>query len=231
MKIVICEDNHTQSEFLANMVREWARQNKIMLDVDIYHSAEAFLFSMPEKVPADILLLDIQMDDMTGVDLAKKLRRENNDVIIIFLTAIKEYVFEGYEVDALNYLLKPIDKHSLFTSLGKAKVKIENQASSYLLLNKTKVSQKDITYLEALSHYIHVYTVDGMHKVKCSMSQMLKELDNTIFVQCHRSYIVGLRHISSILKSEVVLEDGGRVPVSRAKYKDVNKAFINFYKR
>lgn len=231
MKIVICEDNHIQSELLQKMVREWGVANKILLDIDTYHSAESFLFSMLEKEPADIMLLDIQMDKMTGVDLAKKLRGDNNDVIIIFLTAIKEYVFEGYEVNALNYLLKPVDKQNLFTSLDKAKAKIEQEESNYLVLNKTKVSQKNITYLEALSHYIHVYTIDGLHKVKCSMSQMLGELDGKRFVQCHRSYIVGIRHVSSILKDEVLLEDGCRVPVSRAKYKDVNKAFIDFYKR
>jgi DNA-binding LytR/AlgR family response regulator len=171
------------------------------------------------------------MDEMTGVELAKKLRGENNDVIIIFLTAIKEYVFEGYEVNALNYLLKPVNKQNLFASLYKAKVKLEQEEGNYLVLNKTKVSQKDITYLEALSHYIDVHTVDGMHKVKCSLSQILCELDDETFVQCHRSYIVGLRHVSSILKDEVLLEDGCSIPVSRSKYKEVNQAFIDFYKR
>jgi len=230
MKITICEDNPIQSELMQKLVGEWSFKNKIPLDVDTYHSAESFLFSMSEKDPADILLLDIEMDEMTGVELAKKLRKDNNDVIIIFLTAIKEYVFEGYEVDALNYILKPVNKGSLFNSLDKAVKKIDSEKDNYLVLNKTKVSQKDIVYLEALSHYIHVYTVDGMHKVKCSLSQILGELDSETFVQCHRSYIVGLRHVSSILKDEMLLEDGCRVPVSRTKYKVVNGAFINFYK-
>ena len=126
MRIGICEDNETQVKLLKKMIGIWEQKHKHQIDVISYHSAEAFLFAY-EKEDFDILLLDIQMGDMSGMDLAKKLRETNNDVVIIFITALKDFVLEGYEVDALHYLIKPVEKEKLYETLQKAYSMIENQ--------------------------------------------------------------------------------------------------------
>ena len=127
MNIAICEDNKTQSDLIKQMVRNWSIKGKNVIKITCYQSAEAFLFCLPEDGPFDILLLDIQMKEMTGIDLAKQLRETKDEVIIIFITAMKEYVFEGYNVDALQYLLKPIKETSLFECLDKAVDKLKKQ--------------------------------------------------------------------------------------------------------
>jgi len=228
MRIGICEDNKTHAELLQAMAYEWAKGKNVVCEISAFKSAESFLFSKEDIEPFDVLLLDIQMDKMTGIDLAKKLREQNDDVVIIFITAVKDYVFEGYDVNALNYILKPVKKEKLFECLNSA-YKSVNTSEKHIIVNDTKIPVKSIAYVEAQAHYISIFTHDSEFAVKNPITAFFDELGEG-FVFCHRSYIVNLGAVKQIKKEEVVLDSGKTVPVSRSKYKEVNEAFITYYK-
>lgn len=227
MKIVICEDNSTQAAFIRKLVIEWAALRKLYVDIGLFNSAESFLFSIEDDISPDILLLDIQMSKMNGMQLARKMREYDNDVIIVFITAIKEYVFEGYDVNALDYILKPVKKENLFKCLDKAGVK--KKSNKFLLVNNTKIKQSDIVYIEALAHYIHIHKADDEIRYKQAIGSILESLDSSNFIQCHRSYIINLKYVLKITKTDVVLDNGRKIPLSRTRYSEVNKAFISYY--
>ena len=228
MRIGICEDNQTHSELLQAMIYEWSREQRISCSVSAFKSAEVFLFSKEDEKPFDVLLLDIQMDEMTGIDLAKKLRQQNDDVIIIFITAVRDYVFEGYNVNALNYLLKPVDKQKLFECLKNAYESMQT-VQKHIIINDTKLALKSIMYAEAQSHYISIYTHDDIYTVKKNITAFFEDLSDD-FIFCHRSYIVNLNAVRQIKKEEIVLDNGVLIPISRLKYREVNEAFISYYK-
>lgn len=228
MRIAICEDDNTQVELSKSYINEWSQLGKHKIEICTYSSAEAFLFSLEDDGPFDVLLLDIQMSEMTGIELAKKLRSQRSDVIIIFITAIKEFVFEGYDVDALQYILKPIRKEKLFSVLDKSCLKL-NKSESVIIIDNQKIKQSDIIYIESQAHYIDIYIQDKVIKVKKSLKEIFDLLDKSHFIFSHRSYIVNISKIEMILKEEVLLEHKYIVPISRAKYKEINSAFISFF--
>lgn len=119
-KIAICDDEQSQIEHLKSIVTEWSHTACLPCEILTFPSAEAFLFAYESDKTYDILLLDIEMNDISGVELAKRLRHDNRRAEIIFITSHFEFVSEGYEVDALHYLMKPVAREKLTQVLTKA---------------------------------------------------------------------------------------------------------------
>lgn len=119
-RIALCDDCEADRQYVLSRVRRWAANVGHTVQVDAFASAESFLFHDNRQSDYDILLLDIEMGDMDGVSLAKRLRRENDAVQIIFITGFADYMAEGYEVAALHYLMKPVREDKLFAVLDRA---------------------------------------------------------------------------------------------------------------
>ena len=123
-KIAICDDLATDRNYLSSLCEIWGSHNSYHIQISEFTSAENFLFHYAEKKDFDILLLDIEMGAMDGVTMARKLRQDNQTVQIIFITGYADYISDGYEVDALHYLMKPIQEEKFFTVLDRAVTKL-----------------------------------------------------------------------------------------------------------
>jgi DNA-binding LytR/AlgR family response regulator len=231
LRIAIVEDEKVQAELLETMVSEWAVTESLFVHVKKYTSAESFLFSIDDEVAFDILLLDIQMENMNGVELAKRLRKLKYEVIIIFITAIIDYVFEGYEVNALHYILKPINKQTLFNTLYKANKK--HKTSEFLLVTtkdkNIKIDMLEILYIEASIHDVIIHTLDDDYTVRMKFTDIKNKLDDR-FIATHRSFMVNLAYIKHITRTDAVLDNGDKIPLSRRLYQSVCKTFIEYHK-
>ena len=145
----------------------------------------------------------------------------------------KEYVFEGYEVQAIRYLLKPLQYEQMKPVLTKIQDSRNKEKKHVIVASggeSHKIYQKDIRYIEAVGHYMHIVTKEEEYSCKMTLSSIYKSLDVDQFIYTHRSYIVNLSYLLQIKKTECLLEGGKIVPVSRSLYKEVNQAFIRFYK-
>ena len=120
IKIAVCDDSTVDQRYVSDMVDRWAVQREHTVHVDTFISAESFLFHYAEESDYDILLLDIEMGEMDGVSMARQLRRGNDAVQIIFITGHSDYISEGYEVEALHYLMKPVREEKLHSVLDRA---------------------------------------------------------------------------------------------------------------
>ncbi len=229
MKIGICEDNTSHSKLIRQMLFRWARKRGVPLNVSTFPSAESFLFQLPNETPFDLLLLDIQMGQMNGMELAKTLRKQKNEVPIIFLTALMDYVFEGYDVGAVHYLLKPIRERSFHDCLDAAIKKMESSPIATLIVDKRKFRQNDILYAESASHYVHIHLQGETVTTKMNFRDLSNLLDQKIFMQCHRSYIVNLAAIERLSRNEIQLDNGERIPLSRTCWQAANRAFITYH--
>lgn len=232
LNIAICDDETIEIEYLTSFVQEWANATKTVVNTSSFTSAEAFLFKYEEDKNFDILLLDIQMKAMDGIELAEKIRENNNGVQIVFITGFPDYISRGYDVSALHYLIKPVEKEKFFSVLSKAcdNLKIEEKFILISVDNENlKMNLKDIIYVEAFGHSSCVVCENGEYNVKIPISDIAKKLDES-FIQSHRSYFANLHHISRITKTDIVFDNNKSIPVSRRMYNDVNMAFINFYR-
>lgn len=222
MKICICDDDKNQCEELKEMILKHDTH-----EIIIYHSAEEMLFECENHFSFDCLFLDIQMKKINGIELAKKIRLYDEHLIIVFLSAISDYVFEGYEVQAIRYLLKPLSEKKCFELLDLIQNSLKQEVF-YLYINKTKINCDDILYIEAIGHYCHLH-MNNTLETKENISKLLKELPS-YFIQTHRSYLVNLKHVDAINKDVCVLDNQDLIPISRNSIKSVNKAFMEFLK-
>lgn len=240
-RIAICEDEKVQIEYLQMLLEQWQERYDEKMTVDTYTSAEQYLFETEGKVPYDLLLLDIQMGHMNGVELARKVREQDTKVKIIFLTGIKDYAIEGYEVGAVRYLLKPVKEAVLFSLLDKLCDEAKEQKEDFLFFQTGGVTNRvrfsEILYAEAEGHYVVLKTAcpeeKGQTKEwkwKENISARSEELEAKGFFLLRRGLYVNLAKVEQIGKVECVLENGEVLPVTKARYQALNEAFIAFYK-
>ena len=232
IKIAVCDDKAEQAQYIKFIAGKWAEKNRVRIRADMFESAENLKFEMAENKKYDILLLDIGMDGQNGVDLARELRFSGYKTVIIFITAVADYISEGYDVSALHYLVKPIKEDKFYEVLDKA-YKSLTESKKFLIINSNgrdyRISFDDIIYIEAVRNYVTVKTTSAEYEVRQNIGKIEQELDNSFF-KCQRSYIVMLKHIKYISKTEVLLNNGERISLSRNIYKDLYKAFISYFK-
>lgn len=230
-KIAICDDSGADRQYVLNMVHAWAKVAGHVVHTDTFLSAENFLFRYAEESDYDILLLDIEMGAMDGVSLAKRIRQGNESVQIVFITGFADYISEGYEVAALHYLMKPVKQDKLFAVLDRAAAAVQKTEQMILLpmggeMLRLPIGQ--VQYVEAFSHTVAIVTGNDTIQVKMPISEVEKLLGEGV-IRCHRSYLVGLKHIARLSKTEVTLDSGKVLPLSRSAAPLVHKAFISYY--
>ena len=230
LTFALCDDNAAERDYVKTLVLDWSNQSGAGVSIREYPSAEALLFSYPDR-PPDILLLDIEMPGMNGVELAKKLRSRRETVQIVFITGYPDFIGEGYEVEALHYLLKPVTPEKLSEVLNRALGKI-SQAEKKILLpsdgGETAIFLHEIRYIEAQRQYSVIYAGSGEYRLKIPISELETRLDG-YFLRVQRSFIVNLREVLRINRTEVVLKSGEAVPISRGMADVVGKRIIELF--
>ena len=230
-KVAICDDNQTDAEYVAELLSDWAKEQGYIVQAERFPSGESFLFRYADEKSYDILLLDIEMAEMDGVALAKKVRQDNESVQIVFITGYPDYIGEGYEMAALHYLMKPVGREKLFAVLDRAVANLQKKKRTIVLPvdgEMLRLAVEEIQYVEAFSHSVSVVTKSGIYEVKKSLLEM-ENLLGEGFVRCHRSYLAGLRFVARLSKRAVILDDGTELPLSRSGAQTVYKAFIHYY--
>lgn len=229
--IAVCDDEAGQRDYLISLIGQWfAGHSALKGDIRQYPSAEAFLFDYEENKDWQLLVLDIEMKEISGMKLAKKIRAGGDSVPIVFVTGYDEYLEEGYDVEALHYLMKPLSEEKFNRVLDRALLR-QTEPRHVFETEEGSVSLalSSIWYAEADGHYCALYTQDKSYKLRCSISALEKRLQGTCFEKAHRSFLVNLTHVLSITHREVIMDDGRRIPLSRNVYKEFNLAFINMY--
>lgn len=227
-KIAICDDLDADRRYVLEIAERWAASCGHDLHADTFSSAESFLFRYAEESDYDILLLDIEMGALDGVSMAKRLRKENDSVQIIFVTGYSDYISEGYEVAALHYLLKPVKAEKLCAVLDRAAEKLAKnekvlhfEAAGEML----RVPVYQIRYAEVFGNYVTIHARTDV-TVKMTLGELEKQLDERFF-RVGRSAIVNLTQIARVTKTDIRLSDGSAIALPRGAYDAVNRAIID----
>ncbi len=230
-RIAVCDDNPADTDYVRDLAACWASNSSLDVNIQCFSSAEQFLFQNADNKDWDILLLDIEMGDVDGVSLAKKIRRENASVQIVFLTGFPDFMADGYEVSALHYLLKPVPKEKLFAVLDRA-VKLLDRNEPVLLVpwdgEILRLSVSEIQYVEAFAHSVNIVTEEKSYSVRIPISELEQRLPSSV-IRCHRSYLVNLKHIAKLSKTQVTLDSNISLPLSRSAAPFVHKSFVQYY--
>jgi Response regulator of the LytR/AlgR family len=183
----------------------------------------------------DLIVLDILMPGMTGIEVAEQIRKTNNGCKIIFLTSSPEFAVNSYKVDAFYYLLKPLQKQELLSILDKALISIqEEQSKSVVIKGKsglTRIPIHMIMYVESVKHTLNFHLRGGETTSCYAKMAEFREylLADGRFVQCHQSFIVNMSLIAQINNQYFVMQDKTLIPISRTLYPQVKKSYIGYF--
>lgn len=235
IRIAIVEDEAPHAELLKQYIESWRQHNGIEeVSMRHYCHARAFFFAWEEE-SYDMIFLDIQMPGINGMEAARKIRETDGGVKLVFTTGITDYLQEGYEVDAIRYLLKPITWEKVWQCLDKL---LQEPTPARQLIFQiregvVKLSEQEIGYFEARGHYTVCHLrADGQELVlRESFNALCDRLRQRPFIRCHRSYLCNIGYIDRVDRTELLLEDGSRIPVSRRMYEPVVKAFVAYFRR
>ena len=227
LRFAVCDDDQDYARYIESLAAHWARAAGTALEVERFPSAQAFLFRYEERRDFDVLLLDIEMGGMDGVTLAKRVRRDSEELQLVFITGYWDYIGEGYDVSALHYLLKPVKQEKLFAVLDKG---VERRRKGQRFLNlevsgeMVRIPLGEIRYLEVCRNYVTVHGKKD-YTVKRSLRDFESQL-GTGFSRVGRSVILNLAFIRRVTKTEVYLLDGAVLPLPRGAYEPLNRAII-----
>lgn len=226
-KIAICDDTAADADYEARLVRDWAFDRRLPVSVRCFPSGESFSFAYAGEKDWDILLLDIEMGGLDGVSLAKRLRRDNEAVQIVFITGYSDYITEGYEVAALHYLIKPVKTEKLRSVLDRAVEKLQKNERTLKLEvagEMVRLPIYQIRWAEVRQNYVTIHAGED-YTVKMPLGNFVQKLDDR-FYRVGRSAVVNLGCIRRVTKTEILLLDGAVVPLPRGAYEGVNRAII-----
>lgn len=230
LQISIVEDNEQDYLHLKELLEKYASENNMSFKIVHFISGEAFLNDY--KPIYQVVFLDVELPGMNGMSVAKKLRDLDNNVILLFTTNIASLAIEGYQFNALAYLLKPIEYEAISSRMKKIikNVKLKATTISIMMDNKVKLIEiSSLIYVESFGHNLIFHTTEGNFEVrdKKTMKNMEESLSKYNFARCSVSYLVNLSFLSSIENNEIVLMNKERLPISRNRKKSFVEAVFN----
>lgn len=231
IRVAVVEDDAACARQLREYVERFAGENGETLKVETF--TDGAQLAMDYRPIWDILLLDIEMPRMDGMTAARLIRRADPMAIIIFITNMAKYAIKGYEVDAMNFVLKPVNYFAFSVKMAKAVGVIHSRVRYNLIVpfegGIRKIPAEDVYYIEVANHRLHIHAKDGSYTMLGALKDMEQQLEGLHFARCNKCYLVNLRHVLGLKGGMVTLEGGQSLQVSRPRKKEFQTAVMNYY--
>ena len=233
INIAICDNDLNDIKKLEYILKIISAKNNININIEKFnHGKELMRVYKNDVAKYNVIFLEVDLDDINGIDVAKHIIKRDKFVKFIILSRTKKYVFEGYEILAINYLLKPGMRDSIEKELFRA-LKIDDNKENFYEISKKGIKKlieiNSIYYFEVNHRKINIFMGDWQVDYYEKLENIEKKLSERGFVRCHRSYIVNLSKINEIIKNELILINGNILPIGR-KYKNNLIKTLNYYR-
>ena len=226
IRIAIVEDAAFDRQVLRDCLREYGQETGTELQITEFTGGSAFLEQYPEDL--DLIFMDIMMDGLDGLTTARKLRRRDDKVLLVFVTSMLQYAVQGYSVDAMDFIVKPVTYTGLKLCMDRVVRRLNETAPVRLRFTNREgthsVDAAEICYIESLEHKIVVHTVQGEIQSDMSLAAAEKMVKALPFFRCHVSYLVNLRYVDRVSGNDVWV-NGDRLAISRYRRKDFLEAW------
>ena len=227
IQIAVCEDDKILLEQLADQVREVLERHSVQYRMELFGNAGALL----SRSAFDILFLDIEMEPISGLEAARKLRRRGDESRLIFITAYRRYAVEAYDVQAFHYLVKPVEPAKLESVVMKLVSLHREERQNAIAIRQgasvRRVRLDEIIYLEVLDKKIYLHTGEEAIPFYGKLDELTPKVPE-VFFRCHRSYIVNLGHVQCYDKGAITLDNEEEIPLSKRRHKTFGVAFLHY---
>ncbi len=231
LKLAIVDDDENYRREIISLLHKYESEYNEKFQIVEHTDGDELLENY--KPELDIILLDIEMEFVDGMTAALKIREVDPDVLIIFITNMPQYAIKGYQVGALDYILKPLNYYAFSQTMKRAIGRRQKSDKKYIVAAERGIRQKidasDIYYVEVINHDLIFHTKNGTVNAKGTMRETMKELEDLSFFQCNKGYLVNLEYVDAVTGSDVSV-GGDLLQVSRARKKPLIDA-LNEYMR
>ena len=233
--IAICDDSKQERQILAALFKRYQELHATPLQIHIFQNGFSLLDAIDQGKRFDITILDILMPGENGIEIARNIRASGTDTEIIFLTSSPEYAVDSYEVKAQNYLLKPVTEEKFFASIDSILAELDEKDTASFIIYTTekqysRIRVSSLVYGEVTHRTITLHLAD---QTMISDVMTFTEFQDILkaypdFIYPHRSYAVNMNYIQYVTKSDIILTDGQKIPLSRNNYTKISEQFLNF---
>jgi DNA-binding LytR/AlgR family response regulator len=232
INIAIVEDDEQSAEKIKSYIEQFGKQSEHSLSVKHFKDGLDFLENYHSEF--NIVFMDVEMPFMNGMEVAKKMRKIDTRAVLIFVTNMAQYAIEGYEVDALDYMVKPVEYFNFSVKLKKAIKNLDKRTDDNILLMRpngfVRLSINSIIYIEVNDHKLLFYTDNAIHEIRGTLSAYESRLTPFGFSKCNHCYLVNLKYVKSVDEEFVTLANGEQLQISRPKRKKFMEDLKGFYK-
>ncbi len=232
LSVAVCDDEILECCNLAAAIRKLLEGMRIPYTLARFYSGRELLEA---KETFDIIFLDILMEGLDGMETARRWREQTGERLLVFVSSSRDYVFDAYDVEAFQYLVKPVDEGKLERVLARAVEKGQHSCGEYLTISKErqwrKVFLDRIWYFEIRGRQIDLHGADQILTYYGQMGELEAQLRGRDFFRCHKGYLVNLKHVETYNRQEVILDNGERIPIARRRYEPFCQEILAFMRK
>lgn len=229
LRIAIVEHDQDTCDQLQVFIRRYARETGQEIAVTPFDRAERFLAQYQSVY--DIVFMGIELPGLDGMEAARRLRKRDADVVLVFVTALAGHAIRGYEVDALDFVLKPMSYYALSMKLERAISRVRQRVGESIALKTSggvrRLEIGQIYYLETRSRMLYYHTASGVYPVRASLNSAMEELAPHSFAKCNQCYLVNLQHVTD-MRDDTVTVAGEELEISRRSRKSFMDALVAY---
>ncbi|MDD6050176.1 MAG: LytTR family DNA-binding domain-containing protein [Clostridiales bacterium] len=233
LRLAVCDDEPAFSEQVVAWTREILRQEGIDADIERFDSARTLLETIEAGADFSILLLDVMMEGMDGMELAAALRTQGRNTPIIFISSNREMALRGYEVAAVRYLAKPLDREKLREALLHCCGMLSTGGELLLpdIDGHRRIQSSSLMFAETYGRGIRIVLQDGQFESRMKISELAAMLPSAQYVFCHRTILVNLDFVISIRYCELELKNGVHLPISKYRLNELRTQLLRYLER
>ncbi len=236
IKIAVCEDDKYYRESTLGLISSYAKERDIEVSMHYFASAEELLFKI-EEVSFDIILFDIYLGGMTGIECAKRLQDASKSYELIFISTSKEHIFEAFNLKATQYLIKPLNVSEFYLALDTAVNNINNKTNKCLVIKTDSgfetINTDSIIYCEKNLHHLYISTASlGTIKTRITLTEFWQNIEQyDEFTRVGVSFVVNLKYIKTLTNKLITLKDDTKISIPRGRFQEIKKSYLDFYWR
>ena len=231
LNIAVCDDDKYCRHYMKKRIAEYLEKAEVLFRLEEFEDGEDFCKEEENIRKYDIIFLDIGMKHMNGMETAYAIRKKNKKMEIVFITVTEQYVFEGYKVGAMRYIMKP-DLKALLPECLETLVEAWKRRSRQMVFSfvggRREVLLKELLYIESMAHKLKFVEQNDICYMYGKLGDMELKLSDYHFVRCHQSFLVNLEHIDQINNYRLYLSNKEKLPISRPRYLQVRQRFLQY---
>lgn len=233
--IALCDDEESELDRIEELLADYRDSNREWeYETQRFLCVEALLLQLRQAYKPDLVLLDICMPGKSGIEAAQEIRGMGEEMPIVFLTSSREYALNAYEVDALQYLVKPLGRERFFHAMDSVMRLYQKAGQGWINMKVAggicRVRPDDIIYCESQKNYQVLYLTEGERKIRMTARSLWEILEDfTQFAKCGRSYILNMNHILSMDREEIVMNNGRKIYIPYNKTAEFRENYFSYY--